>query len=94
MLGYGFGVAGLFLHFFFRVFPLFFRRLMGFLFCVVPYAVEQEESARLYILYHIILVNISGIVTRYEIGLIHIVTGLDRFIAKTQVGYGYTARFL
>ena len=47
---------------------------MFFQFFVVPYAVEQEESARFNVLNHLIFIKVSGVVASNKVSLLYIVS--------------------
>ena len=60
----------------------------------IPAAVEQEGTALLQILYHIVLVDVGRIVAGHKVSLADEISGLDGLVTKTQVGNGYAAGFL
>ena len=66
---------------------------MFFQFFVVPYAVEQEESARFNVLNHLIFIKVSGVVASNEVSLLYVVGGLDWLVAESQVRNRYAAGF-
>ncbi len=73
---------------------LYCRRQVGIQFLIAPYAVEKEVTARLYVLHHLIAVQICRIMAGNKVSLFYIIRRFNRFIAKTQVRNGHTARLL
>lgn len=52
---------------------LYLARQVFFQFFIIPYTVEKEKSARFNILYHVIPLQVSGIMTCYKVCLIYII---------------------
>ncbi len=56
-----------------------------------PAAVEQEDTARLDVMHHIVFAEVGGIVARHKIRLGDKVGGFDRLLAEAQVADGQAA---
>ena len=94
LLGDGNGVTGVELDVVLGDVSLYLGRQMLFELFVAPDAVEQEEAARLNVLYHLISVEVGGVMAGYEVSLFYIICGLDRLVSESEVRDGHTARLL
>ena len=69
----GYGVTGVELHVVIGNISLHLGRQVVIQFFIIPYAVQQEESARFHILYHFISVQICRVMACDEVSLLYIV---------------------
>ena len=83
LLGDGYSVTGVELYIVVGNVTFYLCRKMLFQLLVAPYAVQEEESARFYILYHFVTIQICAVVAGNEVSLFYIVSRFDRGISET-----------
>ena len=63
------------------------------LFCV-PRTVQKERTTIHQLLNHVVLAHIRRIMTSHKVCLANQISGFDLLMSETQMGHGYTTRFL